>query len=73
MSSSDTASMPKSATGAFVVGLLLLAAVPGTGYFYGQFVETIVLCAGGAALVYAALATFMAINRRLDALERRLR
>ena len=72
MPAPSAAPLPKPATVAFFLGLLLLAAVPGTGYFYGQFVETIVLCAGGGALAYAAYMALTAMNRRIDALERRL-
>ncbi len=57
--------------GAFAFGLLVLGAVPGAGYFYGQFAETIVLCVGGAALVYVALAAFSTMNLRIAELERR--
>ena len=64
--------MPRAVFGVLAFGLLALAAVPGTGYFYGQFVESIVLCVGGAALVYASLAAFSVMNVRIAELERRL-
>ena len=64
--------MPRAVFGALTVGLLVLAAVPGAGYFYGQFVESIVLCVGGAALVYASLAAFSVMNVRIAELERRV-
>ena len=68
----DATTMPRAVFGTLAVGLLVLAAVPGAGYFYGQFAETIVLCVGAAALAYAALAAFSAMNLRLVELERRL-
>ena len=56
----------------FVVGLVFIAAVPGIGWLWGQFVETIVLCIGGAFLIYATIAYMTEVNNRLTALERRL-
>ena len=56
----------------FIVGLLFVAAVPGIGWMWGQFVETIVLCIGGALLVYAMLAYVTSVNNRLATLEQRL-
>ncbi len=64
--------MPRAMFSAFTLGLLVLAAVPGVGYFYGQFAETVVLCVGAAALAYAALAAFSVMNLRIVELERRL-
>jgi uncharacterized membrane protein YedE/YeeE len=55
-----------------VLGLLFVTAVPGVGWFWGQLVETIVLCIGGAFLVYAMLAYILAVNARLNAIERAL-
>jgi hypothetical protein len=53
------------------LGLLLIAAVPGVGWMWGQFYETIVLCIGGALLLYAGFAYMAAVNGRLAALEQR--
>jgi hypothetical protein len=72
MSDRPAAAWPNTVTGAFAFGLVAVAAVPGFGYFYGQFVETIVLCIGGAALAYAALVAITAMNSRIGELERRL-
>lgn len=58
--------------GAFAFGLIAIAAVPGTGFFFGQFWETIVLCIGGTALAYAGFTAISAINHRIGELERRL-
>jgi hypothetical protein len=55
-----------------VAGLLFIAAVPGVGWMWGQFVETIALCIGIALLVYCAAAYMLAVNARLTALEQRL-
>ena len=68
----DAIAMPRAVFGALTVGLVVLAAVPGAGYFYGQFAETIVLCVGAAALAYAALAAFASMSLRIAELERRL-
>lgn len=72
MSEQPTPTLPNAVLGFFAFGLLVIAAVPGAGFFYGQFAETIVLCIGGIALAYAALAAFTAMNARIAALERRL-
>jgi hypothetical protein len=55
-----------------IAGLAFVAAVPGIGWLWGQFVETISLCIGGALLVYAALAYMADVNVRLTALEQSL-
>jgi hypothetical protein len=54
------------------LGLLFIAIVPGVGWLWGQFWETVALCIGIAFLVYAAFAYFSAVNGRLAALEQRL-
>lgn len=56
----------------FVLGILFIAAVPGAGWLWGQFYETVVLCIGVAFLVYVVFAYIAAVNRRLAALEQRL-
>ena len=54
------------------LGLFFIAAVPGIGWMWGQFVETIGLCIGIAFLAYAATSYILAVNARLAVLERRL-
>jgi hypothetical protein len=68
----ETSTVPQPILICLVVGLLFIAAVPGIGWLWGQLVETIVLCIGGALLVYSAFAYMTDVNGRLTALERRL-
>ena len=72
MNDQPARAMPTLAISTFVFGLLVTAAVPGAGFLYGQFVETIVLCVGGAALALTAVVVFNAMNARIAALEQRL-
>ncbi len=51
------------------LGLLCIAIVPGIGWLWGQFYETIVLCFGIALLVYVAFAYISSVNGRIAAIE----
>ena len=54
------------------LGLLCIAIVPGIGWMWGQFWETVVLVIGIGFLVYVAFAYISSVNSRLAALEQRL-
>ena len=53
-------------------GLLAVAAVPGVGWMWGQFYETITLCVGIVPLAYAAVICFVNLTRRVAALEQQV-
>ena len=63
---------PQSMFLCLALGLLCIAIVPGIGWMWGQFWETVALCIGIALLVYAAFAYISAVNGRLAALEKRV-
>lgn len=63
---------PQSMFAGLALGLFFIAAVPGVGWMWGQFVETIALCIGIALLAYAATGYVLAVNARLAMLEQRL-
>lgn len=63
---------PQSMLLSLALGLFSIAAVPGIGWMWGQFVETIALCIGIAFLAYTAARYIIALNARLAVLEQRL-
>ena len=68
----DASTAPKTVSACIVLGLLCIAVVPGIGWLWGQFWETVALCAGITLLLYVAVGYFSAVNTRLAALEKRL-
>jgi hypothetical protein len=53
-------------------GLLVVAAVPGVGWMWGQFYETIALCIGIVPLACVTLFAFFELSQRVAKLEERL-
>jgi hypothetical protein len=53
-------------------GLLAVAAVPGVGWMWGQFYETIALCIAIVPLAYATVICFVNLTRRVAALEQQI-
>jgi hypothetical protein len=53
-------------------GLLAVAAVPGVGWMWGQFYETLALCVGIVPLTYAVVICFVNLTNRVTALEQRI-
>jgi hypothetical protein len=53
-------------------GLLVVAAVPGVRWMWGQFYETIALCIGIVPLACVTLFAFFELSQRVAKLEQRL-
>jgi ATP synthase A subunit len=53
-------------------GLLVVAAVAGVGWMWGQFYETIALCIGIVPLACVTLFAFIELSQRVAKLEQRL-
>jgi hypothetical protein len=66
----DPNSTPRPALACLALGILAIAAVPGAGWLWGQFYETVMLCVGIVLLVYFAFVNISAVNGRLTALEK---
>ena len=68
----NPATAPQSVLVSLILGLLCIVIVPGIGWMWGQFWETVALCIGIVLLVYVAFAYLTSVNSRLAALEKQL-